>query len=281
MYRRSTLAPLRPHRVNVFAGDPVGEVIAKINHHRPDLLRSYGPYLEALFRLLDARGIDMHLPRVACYGSGPLTEEGKHLIRERFGIPVISSYSAAECFKIAFTCERGDGFHLHEDLCVTRTVSPDGRTLPPGQRGEVVISNLVNRATVLLNYRLGDVAACQADSCGCGRTTALLSPIEGRSEDILYLPDGTFVSPRVVWRIVKDHPEALGYQLVQHDLDRFELRLVTPDQDSCRRLAGPVAARLRTILGRSAVIDVRRRDPVEQGARKVRSVISLCGPPAR
>jgi phenylacetate-coenzyme A ligase PaaK-like adenylate-forming protein len=93
---------------------------------------------------------------------------------------VISRYNAIECFEIAFTCEQRDGFHVHDDLCYTRTAGPGGQTLPPGQRSEVIISNLVNRATVLLNYRLGDFASVRGEPCPCGRTTTLLSSIDGR-----------------------------------------------------------------------------------------------------
>jgi hypothetical protein len=53
---------------------------------------------------------------------------------------------------------------------------PPWRTPDPRTSGEVVVSNLVNRETVLLNYRLGDVAASLPDRCPCGRSLPLLSP---------------------------------------------------------------------------------------------------------
>ena len=69
-----------------------------------------------------------------------------------------------------------------------------------GEQGEVVISNLVNGASVLLNYPVGDVAAMSTAPCPCGRTFRSLSELEGRVEDILPLADGRFVHPlSVLW----------------------------------------------------------------------------------
>ena len=46
-----------------------------------------------------------------------------------------------------------------------------------------MVSNLVNRGTVLLNYRLGDVAAKLDGRCACGRTLPMMSFLEGRSDE--------------------------------------------------------------------------------------------------
>jgi phenylacetate-CoA ligase len=77
------------------------------------------------------------------------------------GVPVLSRYNAGESLKIGYTCEQRDGFHLHDDLCVVEAVGPDGAAVPEEERGAVVISNLVNRGTVLLRYDLGDYVALE------------------------------------------------------------------------------------------------------------------------
>ena len=82
----------------------------------------------------------------------------------------MSRYNAAEAFKIGFYCEQRTGFHLHEDLCHVRIAGADGATAGPGEVGRIVISNLVNRASVLLNYPIGDLGAIAAEPCPCGRT---------------------------------------------------------------------------------------------------------------
>lgn len=56
---------------------------------------------------------------------------------------------------------------------------PDsGMRVAPGSKGEVVISNLVNRASVPLNYKLGDVVTLSAAQCACGRTLPTIETID-------------------------------------------------------------------------------------------------------
>ena len=134
------------------------------------------------------------------YAGDTMSDAGRRLIETEFGIPVLSAYNAVVCFKIGFTCERRAGFHLHEDLCDVRVVDQAGDDVPPRERGEVVVSNLVNRATVLLNYRLGDVARLEDEPCDCGRTARRLVDLEGRVDDLIELESGEYVYPTRVWR---------------------------------------------------------------------------------
>jgi len=266
---------------------PVEEVISGINAHRPDVVASlYGSYLELLFRTLVARDIDMHRPGVLTHYADAVSAEGRRLIEEQFGIPVVSEYSATEAFKIGFVCEERCGFHCHEDLTHVRIVDGEGQTLPAGQEGEVVISNLVNHGTVLLNYRLGDVAVLRKERCRCGRTLRLLSLLEGRVSDILELPDGSLLhSGRVrgVYnkRMREDPCGLLQYQLIQREWDTFEFRLATVDQESYDRAIGPFLADLQAVLGADVTIEPLRfaqRLPPGPGG-KLRSVIAMRRPP--
>ena len=268
--------PARSERPRAWMSDSVEEVINAINDYRPHVIGSFGSYLEALFRMVVARGIDVHMPRAVLYFSDAMTDGGKRLFEDTLGIPVVSHYNAAEAFKIGFTCEQRTGFHLHEDLTYVKIVDASGRRLPPGEKGEVIISNLVNGGTVLLNYRLGDVAALSPVPCPCDRTFVMLSDLEGRVEDIIHLPDGTFVHPRLVWKLFKHRTGVLRYQLIQHALDTFELRLTTIDRAAFDRVIADVIADLRHLLGQNAAIDaVYQADFQPYAGAKFRPVLSL------
>jgi phenylacetate-CoA ligase len=181
-----TFIPVRPERLILPVFETVENNVKEINCFSPDIIISFGSYLEALFRTLDVIGLEMLLPSgVVCIGDG-MTGEGKIFIEEKFGIPVLSIYNAGEAFKIGFSCEERLGFHVHEDLCHVRIVDEAGEEMERGERGEVVISNLINHGTVLLNYRLGDLASMPDKRCPCGRTQPLLSELEGRVQDVIY-----------------------------------------------------------------------------------------------
>lgn len=278
-YARNTLLVHRPRRRFVSVREPVERVAALVNAERPDVLTGYGGWIDLFFKTVAARGIDLHRPRLVLYMAEALPPGGREHIEGRLGIPVVSRYSAAEAFKIGFYCERRTGFHMHEDLCHVRIVDGEGRTAAPGEPGRIVISNLTNRATVLLNYPIGDVGAAAPGPCPCGRTFRLLSEVEGRVEDILPLADGRFVHPRAVWQVFRDDPEVLQYQLTQHAPRRFELRLATVDDAAFARAAARALPELERLLAPDPIIDAARRGELEgRGGGKFRAVASLCGP---
>jgi phenylacetate-CoA ligase len=158
-----------------------------------------------------------------------------------------------------------------------KIVNEGGQRVADGEKGEVVISNLVNRGTVLLNYRLGDVAAMSNKPCPCGRTLPFLSELEGRVEDILFLPDGRFIHPRLVWETLKQKEGILKYQLIQHELDRFELKLSTIDPETYQRIIHGIASDLQNLLGKSATIESEYCEEIKLPQEgKFRPVLSLC-----
>lgn len=271
-YRAHTAIPFKPRRVHINVLQPLPDLVAEINRVRPHLLRGNGSYIGLLFRHLAETGADMHLPRAVRYGGDMLPPGVRELIVGDFGLPLISNYSATEAFHIGYTCEEGREFHLHVDLCHLMVVRRGGSKAPPGEQGEVVITNLVNRGSVLLNYRVGDVAAHSTGTCTCGRTFPLLSQLEGKTEDMLRLGDGSMVFPRLVWDFVDRYPGIARYQLVQHGPDRFELRLVA---DDFGRVAAPLAADLRGLL-RGADVEATAHDALEPGpGGKFRPVVGL------
>jgi phenylacetate-CoA ligase len=279
-YAEHTLLPIRPDRTFASVLEPIERIAAMINAERPAVLVGYGAWIDVFFKTIAARAIPLHPPRIAVYVGEALPHGGRELIEQRFGVQVLSRYNAVEAFKIGFVCEERSGFHLHEDLCHVRIVRADGRAAAPGEPGEVVISNLVNRATVLLNYPIGDVATLSATGCGCGRTFRLLSALDGRVEDILPLADGRSLHPRAIWEVFKGDADVLQYQLTQHELQRFALKLVTVDEPAFQRALARGLPQLQRRLGPDATIDATRRSELERGpGGKFRAVATHCAKP--
>jgi phenylacetate-CoA ligase len=276
-YRESTFMPVGSGRRFVSMRVPIEEVAALARAEQPDLLVGYGGWIHLFFKTVAARRIEIPPPKMVMYMGEALPHGGREHIEGSLGIPVMSRYAAVEAFRIGFYCERRTGFHLHEDVTHVRIVGADGATLGPGEVGRLVISNLTNRGTVLLNYPVGDLGSISSERCPCGRTFKLLSELEGRVEDIMPLPDGRSVHPRAVWQVFQGDPDLLRYQLIQHEPERFELGLVTVDDEAFRRVEQRARPLLQELLGQGARIDVERRGEDQQhGEGKFRAVVSLC-----
>lgn len=254
-YAANTRMPVKPRRTTVSMMQPLDNIVAAIDSVKPDLLTAYGGFLDALYRTLVARGAPIHRPKVVMYMGESLPADRRTWIEEELGAGVLSRYCATEAFKIGYFCEARTGFHVHEDLCHVRLRPTAGASASAGeQTGEIVISNLVNYATVLLNYPMGDVATWSPTPCPCGRTFRLLSEVQGRVEDVLRLSDGTTLHPRAVWHSLKDDRSLLQYQLIQHAPERFELTLATLDEAAFPAARERAERALRPLLGQGAAI---------------------------
>lgn len=189
-----TLIPRRPlHYHHLSPSAPFAVAAAQIRAIKPRVVYSFGSYVEQLLRYVADTGDTFPMPRVWVYLGDMVSEAGRE-IADGLGCTLYSVYAAMEAGTIGFQCERREGFHLNVDLCAVRIVDDDGATVPPGEVGDIVISSLDNRGTVLLNYRIGDRGVLSDEPCPCGRSLPLLASLEGRRSESIVLPDGRTVS---------------------------------------------------------------------------------------
>jgi phenylacetate-CoA ligase len=274
-FQERTLIPsdlLLPHRYLSLLDSPERN-LSLLNEFRPDVVESFGSYLELLFPYIHASGRPFHRPKVVVYGSDAMSDSARRLISQTMGIPVLSAYGAIEAFHIGFECELGVGYHLNVDLVPLRVVDPEGRDLPAGESGEVIVSDLVNRATVLLNYRLGDIASTLPFECPCGRSLPLLSFIEGRIDDWVRSASGEVVHPQAVRSLFTEEEEIWQYQAVQVAPSHFEAAVVV--RDGCEReaLRERLAVKFARRLGEGTTVEVAFVDAIPRTpGGKVRAV---------
>ena len=57
--------------------------------------------------------------------------------------------------------------------------------LPPGEKGELVITCISKEALPLIRYRTRDITRLMYEPCACSRTTARMENLSGRTDDML------------------------------------------------------------------------------------------------
>jgi|SRR5208337_2448836 len=139
----------------------------------------------------------------------------------------------------------------------------------------LLVSDLTNRATVLLNYKLGDVVTRAKLRCPCGRTLPMIESIRGRSDDVLRLDDGRVMHGLVATEFVIAVPDVRQFQLVQQAQDRFVLRVVAKPGANKPQVSVALANALRSKVGDTASVEVEWLEVIPPGVNgKVKSVIS-------
>lgn len=275
-YERNLILPFDPRTVvmELSMRRTVAENLAAINEFRPHVIGAFGSYLEELFAHAVRNGRPFYRPKLVVYGADSLSRGGRELISDRLGIPVLSIYQAIETPQIGFECEQHTGYHLNVDLCPIRIVDEEGRDLPRDEPGEVVISNLVNRTTVLLNYRLGDVAELIAEPCGCGRTLPLLSYVQGRTDEWGVGLDGRQIHTQLLVRPFSLDPEIWGYRVEQQAEGRFRAQVLASPRADPAGVTARVRERFARMVGPDETVTIEFVDalPRTPGAKVKRMV---------
>jgi phenylacetate-CoA ligase len=265
-------------RLMISPAETFPQMRAKLQEFRPDVVGGYGAHLGAYYRWVSRQSAGSHLPKAIIYGADRMADADRRLIEEQLGVAVFSFYQAAEALRIAFQCEERQGLHLSLDQIAVRAIDSMGRNVEPGESGEIVISNLVNRGTVLLNYRLGDVVTLGRGPCPCGRSLPTLERIDGRADDLLLLPDGSSIHALAVLNGLQAVPGVVQVQLVQEELRRFRLLIVSQERVEWTSAEASLRSSFAVSLGEVTLSIERVPAIVPDSSGKVQAVISRCQP---
>lgn len=94
----------------------------------------------------------------------------------------------------AITCPAHEGMHLRENHVIAEIVDGQGRTLPPGERGELVITTIGMEAMPLIRYRTGDYTRVIPGRCPCGSEVLRLDTVRRKETAELAALDETLFS---------------------------------------------------------------------------------------
>ena len=141
-----------------------------------------------------------------------------------FGVAPQQIYQASEGF-LGFTCEQGT-LHLNETHLHIEPQWLD----PQRTRFQPIITDFSRHTQMIVRYQLNDILRVAHSPCRCGRVERAIAAIEGRNDDILWLPDLAghqllAVYPDILRRTMLMHGATLQeYEIHQHDL-RWQINL--------------------------------------------------------
>jgi len=237
------------------AGDPA-RIVEIWRQLAPQVLQGYPASLRALaLHCLEAGQPLVPSPRLVFADSALLTPDTRAVVERAFNTPVIDIFGTFETDNIAYQCAAHDGYHITTDSVVLEIVR-DGRPVPIGEAGEIVVTVLGNRTAPFIRYNLKDIGRLSPRHCCCGLPFPLLAVIEGRANDLIVLADGRRSSPAGILAHLTGFVDAIvHYQLRQMDIARFEL-LIVPSSRFSNAARDAIVTTIEAALG-GATLDVR------------------------
>ena len=249
-----SLGLLRKAQINCLL--PSEDIVRDLRDLRPDALTGFSGVISRISHTVSDDDRTVIRPRIIIVGGDTLTPLMRAQIREAFSSPVFDFYASYELGLIAWECKETGELHTSDDTVIVEVLK-DGRPAAPGERGEVVGTNLYSFAMPFIRYRLGDIVTKGFETCRCGLPFSTIRAIQGRMLDYFPLPGGRMIHPYEI-----TVPHILGvaawirqYQFTQERVDRVILRVVpltTPTTQELARLEESVT----TVLGQGVEFQV-------------------------
>lgn len=203
--------------------DQPSSAINRLLDAKPRSVFGTPSYLYMISSLPDAHRLRELRPKLIVTTSELMDEKMRASIQDAFRGPVVDLYGSSEQNYISSECPQEGSHHLNMLNCLVE-IARDGEPLSPGEEGEILITNLTNRAMPLIRYRTGDAGSISEEECPCGRHGEILEGLQGRCEDFLKAPNGMKVAPEILRRIVTG--KVRGYRIVQETIHRFRIDYV-------------------------------------------------------
>lgn len=230
--------------------------VDRIRRRRPAMLFGYPSSLSLIAAHAQMRGVRLDEVgiRVAFVTSERLYDHQRTTIERVFGCPVANGYGGRDAGFIAHECPAG-GMHISAEDIIVEIVDANGRAVPPGTAGEIVVTHLATGDFPFLRYRTGDIGVLSEEACSCGRGLPLLAEVQGRSTDFVVAADGTIMHGLALIYVIRDLPGIERFKVVQESIDRTRV-LVVPGDGYEPALAERIRSGLKQRLGAGVTVDV-------------------------
>lgn len=233
--------------------------------------------------------MDMYKLKLGLLGSEGCTPEMRQQIEERWGggFFATDNYGMSELNGpgISGECMYRDGLHVCEDHYICEVIdSKTEEVLDKGDTGELVVTTLTKRGIPMIRYRTKDITNINYEPCKCGRTTARMNKIIGRSDDMLKIRGVNVFPSQVESALIGITEISPHYQLVvrrQSFADNLEVRVELIDGSllerygELERLQRRIHDRIKSILGIEIKVTLVEPKTIERFTGKAQRVVDL------
>jgi phenylacetate-CoA ligase len=208
----------------------VEEQIAMLRRMKPDLLLGYASIVFEVAQKVTPEDLKLIRPKFIGINSELSTKSQRDFISRVFGCPVYDEYSTEETWMVASHCREGN-YHLFIDNVWVEFLDSTGRTVKPGEPGEIVLTTTRSDAMPFIRYRIGDIGRFSEKKCSCGLGHPVLESFDGRADDSFILPSGKYVSSLKILntftRYIKKYLHLMEeFKIIQKDRGFVVIQLV-------------------------------------------------------
>jgi phenylacetate-CoA ligase len=249
----------------------------------PDIITVTPSYMLAILDEFRRQGHDPRKTslKVGIFGAEAWTNAMRAEIEQAFDMHAVDIYGISEVIGpgVGNECvETKDGLTIWEDHFYPEIIDPvTGRTLPDGERGELVFTSLTKEGMPVIRYRTRDLTRLLP---GTARSMRRMERITGRTDDMLIVRGVNVFPTQIEEQILKVKGLAPHYLIVltrEGRLDEMEVLVETAPASAQAEARAASAAELghhvKGLIGVTAKITVTEPGGVERSQGKARRVV--------
>ena len=247
---------------------------------------SYALHLAEEMQRLGYKIEDFKL-RVGMFGSEASSEEMHKEIARKLNVLPTDNYGLSELIGpgVSGECEYKTGMHINEDHFYAEILdTEDFHALNEGEYGELVLTALTKKSMPMIRYRTKDITKLDYSPCACGRTTARMAKLKGRTDDMLVVK-GVNVFPSQIEGVLLSFKEVGGtYEIVvtrEDYKDKLEVKVelvddsIVGDYGRLEKLSADIKHALKTVLQIDVKLSIVEHMSLKRYEGKAKRVIDL------
>ena len=218
---------------------------------------------------------------VGIFGAEPWTNSMRQEVEEAFDMHAVDIYGLSEILGpgVANECvETKDGPHIWEDHFYPEIIDPEtGDVLPDGEMGELVFTTITKEGLPMIRYRTRDLTRLLP---GTARSLRRMEKITGRSDDMIILRGVNVFPTQVEEQVLAVEGLAPYFQIELGRDGRLDTMKVLAEalpeaatEDQRHAAAAMLLAKVKDVIGVSAMVEVGAPGAVERSQGKARRVI--------
>lgn len=228
-----------------------------------DILTCTPSYALYLAESLEKKGVkpEKISLKAGIFGAEMWTEAMRSELEEKLGITAHNIYGLTEIMGpgVAAECIERNGQHIQDDHFYPEIIDPKTEeVLGEGVKGELVLTTLTKEGMPIIRFRTKDVTALRKDKCPCGRTTARIDRVTGRTDDMLKVKGVMFFPSQIETALLSINGLTANYQIhitrPKH-LDVIEIKvetspeLFTDEMRGLDALEAKIAHKIQNTIG--------------------------------
>lgn len=262
--------PMRQMLINMqsLAPDKIGSIVEFLNSRRYEFYSGYPSFIHMLACHASDKGLRLSdPPRIIFTGAENVLDFQRRDIHAFTGAVLSDHYGSTEACVNASRCPK---FVYHEDFefCIMEGIQRN-----PGDSFKTIVSTgFACDAFPFIRYEVGDAAVWSDTRCDCGRNSAVVLRIEGRSDDYIVTPEGARIA-RLDY-LFKDALNLKEAQIIQEKLGEIRVLAVRRDTFTAKDEA-EIRRDIKTWLSPSLAVTFDYVDEIpREPSGKFRGVLS-------